>query len=216
MDKINEYINQLREDYSRETLDEKQVDSNPIKQFEKWFTEAVDSKVNEPHAMTLATANKEGFPSARIILLRNFDEKGFSFYTNYESRKGEEILENPNGALLFFWQELQRQVRIEGILTKQTEQESDDYFNSRPLESKIGAWTSAQSKVIPNRKALDDDFKRLSEKYKDGNIPRPSHWGGYVLKPVSIEFWQGRPSRLHDRVLYILENNLWKINRLAP
>ena len=216
MDEINEYINSLRQDYSRETLDEKQVNPNPILQFEKWFKEAVGVKVNEPHAMTLATANKSGFPSARIVLLRNFDENGFVFYTNYTSRKGEDILANPNAALLFFWQELQRQVRIEGILTKQTEHESDEYFNSRPLETKIGAWASAQSKIIPNRASLDNEVQRLAQHYKDGNIPRPSHWGGYILKPTYIEFWQGRPSRLHDRVLYSLENNLWKISRLAP
>ncbi|MGZ4157390.1 MAG: pyridoxamine 5'-phosphate oxidase, partial [Bacteroidia bacterium] len=185
-------------------------------QFEKWFKEAVDSKVHEPNAMTVATATIDGKPSARILLLRNFSEKGFVFYTNYTSRKGEEILENPNCALLFFWPELERQVRIEGVLKKQTAEESDKYFNTRPRTSKLGAWTSEQSKVIANRKVLDEEYAKLSQKYPDEAVPRPPYWGGYILKPEAIEFWQGRPSRLHDRILYTFENNKWKIERLAP
>jgi pyridoxamine 5'-phosphate oxidase len=216
MENLRKHINSLRHDFAKETLDEKDVNKNPILQFGKWFKEAVDAKVNEPNAMTIATATTDGKPSARIVLLRNFDKNGFIFYTNYTSRKGTEIMANPNCAILFFWPELERQVRIEGILQKQTAKESDSYFQSRPHASKLGAWTSAQSKIIPNRKVLDAEYKKISKKYPDENIPRPPHWGGYVLKPISIEFWQGRHSRLHDRILYTFEKNNWKIERLAP
>ena len=216
MEDLRLYINTLRHDFSSQTLDEKDVNADPIMQFEKWFKEAVDSKVHEPNAMTVCTATKEGKPSARILLLRNFNESGFVFYTNYTSRKGTEIMENPNCALLFFWPELERQVRIEGVLTKQTSDESDIYFNTRPRTSKLGAWTSAQSKVIDNRKVLDEEYDLLSKKYPDETVPRPPHWGGYILKPSTIEFWQGRPSRLHDPILFVQENNKWKIQRLAP
>ncbi len=216
MEDLKNYINTLRHDFSKQTLDESDVNKNPFLQFEKWFKEAVDSKVNEPNAMTVATVSQAGQPSARIVLLRNFNEKGFVFYTNYTSRKGENIADNPKAALLFFWPELERQVRIEGILTKQTAEESDRYFNSRPRTSKLGAWTSEQSKVIAGREILDQEYKKLSEKYPGEEVPRPDYWGGYVLSPYTMEFWQGRPSRLHDRILYTLENNNWKINRLAP
>jgi pyridoxamine 5'-phosphate oxidase len=216
MDDLRKHINSLRHDFAKETLDEKDVSKDPVLQFEKWFKEAIDAKVNEPNAMTIATATKDGKPSARIVLLRNFNENGFVFYTNYTSRKGDEILENPHAALLFFWPELERQVRIEGILQKQTPEESDIYFQSRPRESKIGAWASEQSKIISSRKLLDSEYEKISKKYPDKNIPRPPHWGGYVLKPVSIEFWQGRHNRLHDRVLYTLKKNNWKIERIAP
>lgn len=210
------YINSLRHDFARQTLNEKDVNADPVLQFEKWFKEAVDAHVNEPNAMTVSTATKEGKPSARILLLRNFNEDGFVFYTNYTSRKGHEIVNNPQCALLFFWPELERQVRIEGILQKQTAEESDMYFNTRPRGSKLGAWTSEQSKIIANREVLDKEYQKLSEKYPDEDIPRPPYWGGFLLKPVSIEFWQGRPSRLHDRILFTLENKNWKIERLAP
>jgi pyridoxamine 5'-phosphate oxidase len=206
----------IRQDYKKFTLDEKDVNPNPILQFAEWFKLAEESNLTEYYIMTLATADKEGRPSARIVLLRNFDENGFVFYTNYTSRKGNDILENPNAALLFFWQDLERQVRVEGTLTKQTEAESDAYFASRPFESKLGAWTSEQSKVIESRNVLDERFAEVLKKYADGNVPRPPHWGGYVLKPTHIEFWQGRPSRLHDRILFTLENNVWKMERLAP
>ncbi|MCW3101723.1 MAG: Pyridoxamine 5-phosphate oxidase [Bacteroidetes bacterium] len=215
MDDIRNYINSLRHDFLKESLDEKDVHKNPVTQFSKWFREAVDAKVNEPNAMSLSTVSAEGKPSSRIVLLRNFDESGFVFYTNYTSRKGEEIMANPNAALLFFWPELERQVRIEGVLKKQTEADSDLYFNSRPRGSRLGAWTSTQSKVIANRTVLDEEYAKLDKKYR-GEVPRPPHWGGYVLAPRSIEFWQGRPSRLHDRILYTLENDDWKIERLAP
>jgi pyridoxamine 5'-phosphate oxidase len=216
MDDLRNYINTLRHDFSKQTLDEKDVHRNPIIQFSKWFTEAVDAKVNEPNAMTVCTATKDGIPSARILLLRNFDDNGFVFYTNYNSRKGGEIDENPHAALLFFWPELERQVRIEGVLSRQTSEESDLYFKSRPRTSKLGAWTSAQSKVIASRTVLDAEYETLSKRFPGEDVPRPPHWGGYILKPSSIEFWQGRPSRLHDRILFIQEENEWKISRLAP
>jgi pyridoxamine 5'-phosphate oxidase len=216
MDDIRNYINTLRHDFSKESLDEKDALRNPVDQFFRWFHEAIDAKVNEPNAMSLSTVSSEGKPSSRIVLLRNFDNNGFVFYTNYTSRKGEEISDNPNASLLFFWPELERQVRIEGLLSKQSAEESDIYFNSRPRTSKLGAWTSAQSKVIANRKVLDEEYAKLEKKYPGDDVPRPAHWGGYVLKPVSFEFWQGRPSRLHDRILYSFEKNNWKIERLAP
>lgn len=217
MEDLRLYINTLRHDFSKQTLDEKDVNSNPILQFEKWFKEAVDAKVNEPNAMTLSTATKEGKPSARILLLRNFNESGFVFYTNYTSRKGIEIENNPQAALLFFWPELERQVRIEGILEKQSQKDSDIYFNTRPRESKLGAWSSAQSSKIESRKVLDENYKNYSEKFPNENVPRPDFWGGYNLKPNTIEFWQGRPSRMHDRILYSKnKNGSWIIERLAP
>ncbi len=216
MEDLKLYINNLRHDFSKKTLDKVDVNKNPIFQFETWFKEAVESNVNEPNAMTVCTSTKEGKPSARIVLLRNFNENGFVFYTNYTSRKGVEVLENPNCALLFFWPELERQVRIEGVLQLQSETESDSYFNNRPRGSKLGAWVSEQSKIIQSRKVLDEKYSELSAKYPDDNIPRPSYWGGYILKPSSIEFWQGRPSRLHDRILFSLVNNAWEIERLAP
>lgn len=216
MEDLRLYINTLRHDFSKQTLDESQVDKSPFLQFEKWFKEAVDAHVNEPNAMTVATASKSGKPAARILLLRNFNENGFVFYTNYDSRKGEEIDENPHCALLFFWPELERQVRIEGKLIKQTAAESDLYFNTRPRTSKLGAWTSPQSKVVKNRKELDELYEQMSQRFPSEDVPRPPHWGGYVLQPDSIEFWQGRPSRMHDRILYTLVNGNWKIERLAP
>jgi len=216
MEDLKLFINALRHDFSKQTLDKKDVNNNPFIQFEKWIKEAIEAQVNEPNAMTLCTATKEGKPSARIVLLRNFTEDGFIYYTNYTSRKGIEISDNPNCAILFFWPELERQIRIEGEVQKQTSEESDLYFNTRPRESKIGAWTSSQSKVISDREVLNKEFEINSNKYPTDMIPRPAFWGGYIVKPLTIEFWQGRPNRLHDRILYTKENNNWKIDRLAP
>lgn len=215
MDDLRLYINSLRHDFTKQTLDKKDVNSSPFLQFEKWFKEAVDAKVNEPNAMTVSTVSADGKPSSRIILLRNFDEQGFVFYTNYNSRKGIEITTNPNAALLFFWPELERQVRIEGILKKQSSEESNKYFDTRPRESKLGAWTSEQSKPIESRDILDKAYDENSKKYPN-EVPRPSFWGGYILKPECVEFWQGRPSRLHDRILYSRKNESWMIDRLSP
>jgi pyridoxamine 5'-phosphate oxidase len=216
MEDLRLYINSLRHDFTKQTLDIKDVHPDPVLQFEKWFKEAVDSKVNEPNAMGISTVSTEGKPSSRIVLLRNFSNEGFIFYTNYDSKKGTDISKNPHAALLFFWPELERQVRIEGTLQKQSPEESTRYFNSRPRESKLGAWTSEQSKPISDRSVLDKAYEENAKKFPGNEVPRPEYWGGYVLIPDSFEFWQGRASRLHDRILYTSENKKWKIQRLSP
>lgn len=217
MENLKEYINRLRRDFTMETLDESQVSHDPVKQFEAWFKEAIQAEVNEPNAMTVATVGEHGRPSARIVLLRNYGEEGFSFYTNYNSRKGKEIAHNPFASLLFFWPELERQVRIEGKLRMQSAEESDRYFMSRPESSRIGAWASPQSEVIGSRKVLDDNIGKASEEFRGKEVTRPGWWGGYVLEPDTFEFWQGRHSRLHDRISYTKdEESSWRIARLAP
>jgi len=214
---MNKSIADIRRDYSHKSLSEEDVDANAIKQFEKWWNEAVDSKIDEVNAMTLATASIDGLPSARIVLLKEFSEKGFVFFTNYESYKAQQLAENPKACLVFFWKELERQVRITGLIQKIGSAESDQYFNSRPESSRIGAWASPQSRVIESRDWLDEKFNELVNKMEGTEIKRPPHWGGYIVKPVVIEFWQGRPSRLHDRIQYTLEESgEWKIERLAP
>lgn len=209
-------IADLRLNYTQERLDESDVDSDPIKQFQQWFEQTVAAQLPEPNAMTLATATKDGVPSARIVLLKGVDERGFVFYTNYESHKGNELAENPKAALVFLWKQLERQVRIEGRVEKVAAEEADEYFQSRPIESRLGAWTSDQSRVIPNREALEQRFEELKQKYQNQEIPRPPHWGGYRVIPHLIEFWQGRPSRLHDRLCYRKKSDRWVIERLAP
>ncbi len=210
-------IADIRKDYSLKTLNETEVAINPFLQFADWWQQAIESQIDEVNAMTLATASVEGVPSARIVLLKGYDEKGFVFYTNYESAKGQELAENPRAGLLFFWKELERQVRITGLVEKVSAVESDEYFLSRPTGSQIGAWASPQSHVIENRSWLENKVKELEAKFSNGQLTRPAHWGGYRVKPVIIEFWQGRSSRLHDRIQYTLqENGSWKIERLAP
>ncbi|HEX6171317.1 MAG TPA: pyridoxamine 5'-phosphate oxidase, partial [Chitinophagaceae bacterium] len=188
-------IGEIRRDYSHKSLSEKDVDANAIRQFEKWWEEAVSSKIDEVNAMTLATASIDALPSARIVLLKEVNEKGFVFFTNYESYKAQQLAENPKACLVFFWKELERQVRITGLIEKITVKQSDDYFQSRPEASRIGAWASPQSRVIENRDWLDEKFNELVNKMEGTAIPRPPYWGGYIVKPVVIEFWQGRPSR---------------------
>lgn len=207
-------LNRLRKNYQKGELLERQINPNPFRQFEIWFEEALKSNIYEPNAMILATSiyNK---PSARVVLLKGYDENGFKFYTNYKSRKGQELSANPNAALLFYWMELERQVRIEGTVEKLSTEESLDYFNSRPLESRFGALASNQSEIIPNREYLERKFLELKEKYGD-NPPMPDDWGGFLLIPNLFEFWQGRPSRLHDRIVYEINQNNWKIYRLSP
>lgn len=217
MEAINQKIVALRKDYSTATLNEEDVNQNPFKQFELWMHQAVESEISEPHAMSVSTVSAEGKPSSRIVLLRGFDEQGFVFYTNYKSHKGNEASENPYACINFFWPELERQIRIEGRISKIDQQISTDYFHSRPRESQIGAWASEQSAVIANRKVVEDAFVHYTEKFKDLElIPKPEHWGGYLIKPNSIEFWQGRPSRLHDRLRYRIENGQWILERLSP
>jgi pyridoxamine 5'-phosphate oxidase len=207
----------IRKDYSQRQLSESDVANDPIQQFSKWWEEAVASHIDEVNAMTLATASIDGMPSARIVLLKGFDNRGFTFFTNYDSFKAQQLSENPKACLVFFWKELERQVRITGIIEKLSDRESDDYFNSRPEGSRLGAWASPQSRVIESREWLDDNYAAITNKMKGQKIARPQHWGGYIVKPVIVEFWQGRPSRLHDRIQYTLEENgNWKIERLAP
>ena len=210
-------IQTLRKEYTKEALDISIVHSSPIIQFKIWFEEALNAEVNETNAMVLSTISSENKPSARVVLLKGFDEAGFSFYTNYESKKGKELAQNPHACLTFFWPELERQVRIEGVIAKVSKKESDDYFAVRPKGSQIGAWASPQSAVIASRDILVQNQEALENKYAHKEVERPEHWGGYVLKPDLIEFWQGRHSRLHDRICYALqENSGWKIERLAP
>jgi pyridoxamine 5'-phosphate oxidase len=214
---MNKGIADLRKEYSSETLLENDVDADPIMQFQKWWDQALATEILEPNAMTLATASPDGLPSARIVLLMGFDSNGFVFYTNYKSYKGLQLEENPKACLVFHWKELERQVRIMGLVSKLKEDESDAYYSSRPIGSRIGAWASPQSQPIENREWLEKEFEKRKEEFQNTEIHRPSFWGGYNVKPVIIEFWQGRFSRLHDRLQYNLKDDgKWKIERLAP
>ncbi len=217
MSQINQHISQLREDFMKGELSETHLKKTPDLQFEQWMKDAIDAKVNEVPACNLATVDKHHKPSARIIYLREFSDNEFYFYTNYDSRKGNQIAENPNVCLTFFWPELERQIRIEGVITQKAEAEkSDAYFNARPQDSKIGAWSSPQSRVLNNREELNTFIEGNKTKFNNQEIPRPEFWGGYVIKANYYEFWQGRKNRLHDRIAFTLENGNWKIERLAP
>lgn len=207
-------VSDLRQSYEKNVLLESQAASSPFEQFIRWFDEALAAKVPEPNAMTLATVDANGQPSARIVLVKGFDEQGFTFFTNYESRKGLDLQAEPRACLLFFWQPLERQVRIEGAVEKVAADESDAYYHSRPAGSRIGAWASRQSQPI-TRQELEAREQEFRERFGE-QPPRPPHWGGYRLKPTAFEFWQGRPSRLHDRLRYVADGQAWKIERLSP
>ncbi|MCB0581918.1 MAG: pyridoxamine 5'-phosphate oxidase [Phaeodactylibacter sp.] len=211
-------IKQLRKEYTAYTLGPEDVSESPLAQFKAWFEQAVQVQVPEPNAMTLATCTPEGKPSARIVLLKGIEEGGFVFYTNYNSRKGKELEQNPQAALAFLWHELQRQVRVEGPVRKLSPESSTAYFQSRPKGSQVGAWASPQSTPIASRAVLEKRVEELAGQYAGAEIlPRPPHWGGYVLEPTVVEFWQGRSNRLHDRIRYRLdENGNWQVERLAP
>jgi pyridoxamine 5'-phosphate oxidase len=213
----NDKLQDMREEYASAELSENSVKADPIKQFTVWFDEAQEAKVPEQNAMTLSTATTDGRPSARIVLLKGYSDAGFVFFTNYLSRKGKEIGKNPMGALTFFWPSLERQVRIEGVLEKVSKEDSDRYFHSRPKNSQVGAVASPQSQEIPDRAFIEKKWEELAVAYEGKEVPKPSFWGGYILKPRLIEFWQGRPNRLHDRILYKkIDNKNWKKVRLAP
>ncbi|MDF3077387.1 MAG: pdxH [Sphingobacteriaceae bacterium] len=210
-------IENLRQDYRSATLTEKDAAPDPISQFANWFSQALDAGLYEPNAMTLATATHDGKPSARILLMKGFNHEGFTFYTNYLSRKGKEMAKNPVVALVFYWGELERQVRIEGTIEKLSKEESERYFHSRPKGSQIGAMASPQSQPIANREIIEKSLQQLEEKYSESEVPKPAYWGGYIVKPQTVEFWQGRTNRLHDRIEYRkIDKKKWKIVRLAP
>lgn len=209
-------ISDLRRDFTLKTLDVKDVLANPVAQFEIWFKEAIEAEALEANAMNLATVGYDLKPSSRIVLLKQIRSEGFVFFTNYESRKAKQMEENPNCALTFIWNELERQVRIEGHVEKIPPKESDFYFERRPVASKLGAWSSPQSAIIPDREYLEALVMDFEQRFADVEIERPGNWGGYLVRPVLIEFWQGRANRLHDRIQYTYENNRWIINRLAP
>lgn len=210
-------ISNLRVNYQRYTLNEENIPENPIQLFNSWFEDAVEQKVKEPNAMVVSTISSDLKPHARVVLLKGFSEAGFEFYTNYNSNKGKQIAGNSHVALTFFYDLLERQINIEGLAVKLSEEASDAYFQSRPRGSRIGAWVSEQSSVLESRKQLEDQDDFYKKKFKDADvIPKPDHWGGYLVQPTSIEFWQGRPNRLHDRIIYRKSGNIWIQQRLSP
>ena len=212
----SESLADLRREYARARLDEEDVSHDPIVEFARWFADAQAAHVEEPNAMVLATATVDGSPSARVVLLKAFDERGFVFFTDYRSRKGSELEDNPRAALVLHWKELERQVRITGPVERTSIEDSEAYFRSRPIGSRLGAWVSHQSAVIPSRTALEAGLAEVEERFADGDVPLPPYWGGYRVRPETIEFWQGRESRLHDRIRYLRSREAWRIERLAP
>lgn len=211
-----DFVSQLRKEYTRAGLSEADIHRNPIEQFRRWFEEAQAANLHEPNATTVATATAEGRPSARTVLLKGFDERGFVFYTNYEGRKSRELEDNPRAALLFYWGELERQVRIEGRVERIAVAESDAYFAGRPRGSQLGAWASVQSRPVADRTALETRLREVEDRFGEGEVPRPPFWGGYRVEPEAIEFWQGRENRLHDRLVYRRSGGEWRIERLQP
>ena len=209
-------IADLRKEYKLRNLDEADISDNPISLFSVWWDDAIHSQIDEVNAMTLATVKTDGTPTGRVVLLKGYDENGFVFYTNYESDKGKELVQNNKACLIFYWKELERQVRITGTVVKNSDAENDEYFNSRPEGSKIGAWSSPQSSPIEDRSVIEKNVVKFQEQFKDKPVTRPPHWGGYKVLPTSIEFWQGRENRLNDRLLFTSEDGKWNLNRLSP
>ena len=210
-------IADIRKDYMLQSLSETDAKKDAIEQFSAWWQDAINSKIDEVNAATLCTATIDGKPAGRIVLLKGFDANGFVFFTNYNSNKGKELEANPQACLVFFWKELERQIRVDGTIQKISDAENDEYYFSRPVGSQVGAWASPQSSVIENREVIEKNVERYKTEFDVKPISRPSHWGGYRITPTCLEFWQGRPSRLHDRLRYTLqENGVWKIERLAP
>jgi pyridoxamine 5'-phosphate oxidase len=209
-------VSALREEYSHRRLRRRDLDPDPVVQFNRWLAQAVESGIKDPNAMTLATVNAAGQPSARIVLLKGVGPAGFLFFTNYGSRKAADLDANPRAGLNLFWAELERQIAIEGTVRKASREEADNYFHTRPLGSQLGAWASRQSQIVPSRESLEDKFDSVAAEYAGREVPLPEFWGGYWLAPSSIEFWQGGPGRIHDRLRYILEGNAWRIDRLSP
>lgn len=217
LEEVRSYMNQIRREFADRPLTEESVKNDPFKQYAIWFEEAVNSQILDPYAMCLSTVNKEGQPSSRIVYMRDILQDGFVFYTNYLSQKGQELANGSSKAALnLHWGELERQIRIEGEVIKAPNEISDKYFGSRPKESQIGAWASAQSDELSSREELEKKVIAFTEQFKDKDVPRPEHWGGYILKPTKIEFWQGRASRLHDRIIYSRVDGNWKVGRLSP
>jgi pyridoxamine 5'-phosphate oxidase len=216
IEEVSNYLNEVRHDFSKQKLDEASVKDNPIEQYAKWFEEAVGSQVPDPKAMTLSTVNRHGVPSSRVVYTRGLKKNGLVFYTNYNSQKGIELTENPHASINIFWSELERQMRINGVVEKLSEKESDQYFASRPRESQIGAWASDQSAQLADRAELEEKVKYYEKEFEGKEVPRPKNWGGYIFEPYYFEFWQGRPSRLHDRIAYELIDGSWSKKRLSP
>jgi pyridoxamine 5'-phosphate oxidase len=216
LEDLRNYINSVRRDFSSKSLDEKHVPENPYKLFEKWFEEAVSSQILDPYAMVIATVNKKHQPSTRVVYMRDISENGLVFYTNYHSDKAKDLDENKNISALFFWIELERQIKITGVAEKTSNEMSDAYFASRPRESQIGAWASNQSSILSSRSELEEKVLYYTKLFEGQSVPRPEYWGGYLIKPHSFEFWQGRPNRLHDRIIYTRQSNNWIISRLSP
>ena len=215
MSNIHE-IEDLRKKYSLIELNEKTVSKDPFEQFDIWFKDALNSRLPEPNAMIISTVNRTGIPSVRTVLLKSYDNRGFVFFTNYESKKGRDLGENPNTAILFLWKEIGRQVRISGSVVKTMQNESELYFQSRPIESRLGAWASKQSSVLPSRENLIENYEKYRKQFEGKEIPLPPHWGGFRVIPEEFEFWQGRENRLHDRICYIIRGKDWHISRLSP
>ena len=216
MEEFRNYINTIRRDFSEQELNESSVTNSPYQLFEKWFDEAVGSQILDPFAMIISTVSEENQPSSRVVYMRDISEEGLVFYTNYNSDKGKNLTLTPRISALFFWGELARQIRVEGEVEKVTVEQSDTYFKSRPRESQIGAWASDQSSILLDRSELEQKVKEFTEKFEGKDVPRPLHWGGYRVKPCSFEFWQGRASRLHDRIVFFKDDHEWKIKRLSP